>query len=91
MSMLFEKCYSVKELGWHLANHSGSRSKWNNPVYRPDEVRVITPVESILAGQACDFVECLWRGEANASVVLNKWGTEALGINRWYYCAKLCC
>ena len=40
---------------------------------------VITPVESILAGQAC---ECLWCGEANASVVLNNWGTEGLSFQR---------
>ena len=43
---------------------------------------VITLVESILAGQACDFVECLWHGEANTSVVLNNWGTEALSFQR---------
>ena len=48
----------------------------------PEELGVITPEESILASQSCDFVESLWCGEASTSVVLNNWGKEALSLQK---------
>ena len=45
-----------------------------------EEVGVITPEESILASQSFGIVDFLWRGKANANVVLNNWGKEALNF-----------
>jgi len=47
-----------------------------------EQFGVIGPDGGILASQSCNFVEHLWCGEANASVVLNNWGKEALSFQK---------